>query len=881
MNRPIDSPPNAPLPAGTDVDTQLAQAIAHHGNGELDAAETLYRQVLAQAPSNFDALHLLGVVQHQKGRHQAAVELIRNAVGIEPRAAAAHSNLGLALAKLGRFDEALASHDRALSLDPGNVEALNNRGSVLLSLKRHADAVASYDEALSRRPGHAAALRNRGVALAALNRHADALASYDRALAFRDDDVEALIGRGHALASLGRHAEALATYARALARQPDHVEMLKNRGDALVDLKRHAEALASYDRAIALEPGHVGALNNRANLLVELNRHEDALADYDRALALEPGYVESLVNRGNVLLDLSRNEDALASYDRALALGPDNANVLVNRGNALLALKQHGGALACYDRALALGPDNAEALYNRGNALWDLKRHGEALDCYDRALLLKPEYADAINNRANVLLDIKRYGEAAEGFARLLALAPGTDYAAGNLVTCRLHCCEWETLADDAASIADAVAAGKRAAFPFAFLAISPSAPAQLQCARIHVADKFPASPLPLWTGERYRHDRIRVAYLSADFHDHATAYLMAELFETHDRRRFDVAAVSFGPDPRDEMRERLRCAFGDFVDVRARTDREVAAMLRAREIDIAVDLKGFTRDSRTGIFAHRPAPIQVNYLGYPGTMGADYIDYVVADGQVLPSAHDAWFSERIVRLPDTYQVNDSKRSIAERTPSRAEAGLPDAAFVFCCFNNSYKLTPAIFDIWMRLLQAVPGSVFWLLEGNAAASRNLRREAERRGVGQERLVFAPRMDLPRHLARHRLADLFLDTLPLNAHTTASDALWAGLPVLTCMGSAFAARVGGSLLNAAGLPELITHRLDEYEAMALKLATMPALLAGLRARLEHTRATAPLFDTERFRRHIESAYIGMWERYQRGEPPESFAVASAD
>jgi protein O-GlcNAc transferase len=847
---------DTPTPKSSDtaepsapIDAQLAQAIAHHGNGDLDAADALYRQVLAQAPANFDALHLLGVVLHQKGAHQAAVELIARAIGLEPRAAAAHSNLGLALAKQGRLDEALASHDRALSIAPGNVEALNNRGNVLLSLKRHADAVASYDAALSRWPGHATALRNRGAALAEMHRLAEALASYEGALALRDGDVDAHLGRGNVLAGVGRQHEALASFDRALALQPEHADALKSRGDVLSGLGRHAEALASYDRALL-----------------------------SLAAGSEP--VSTLVNRGNVLLDLARPHEALASYDRALALRPDDAGALVNRGNALLALKQHAGALACYDRALSLDADNAVALYNRGNALWESKRHGEAVESYDGALRLRPDYADAINNRANVLLDIKRYDEAAEGFARLLALAPGTDYADGNLVTCRLHACEWATLDDDVTRIEAAVARGERASLPFAFLAISASPAAQLQCARIHVADRYPASSSPLWTGEHYRHDRIRIAYLSADFHDHATAQLMAELFETHDRRRFDVSAVSFGPDTGDAMRERLRRAFGEFIDIRGSTDRNVAAMLRAREIDIAVDLKGFTRDGRTGIFAQRPAPIQVSYLGYPGTMGADYIDYVIADEQVLPSADEAWFSERVVRLPGTYQVNDSKRRVADETPSKAEVGLPETGFVFCCFNNNYKLTPAIFDVWMRLLQAVPGSALWLLEGNAAASKNLRGEAQRRGVDSRRLVFAARMELSRHLARHRLADLFLDTLPLNAHTTASDALWAGLPVLTCMGSAFAARVGGSLLHAVGLPELVALRLDEYEAMALKLATTPLLLEGLRARLTQSRATSALFATDRFRRHLESAYVGMWERCQRGERPEGFAVPVA-
>jgi predicted O-linked N-acetylglucosamine transferase (SPINDLY family) len=395
------------------------------------------------------------------------------------------------------------------------------------------------------------------------------------------------------------------------------------------------------------------------------------------------------------------------------------------------------------------------------------------------------------------------------------------------------------------------------------------------------VRDRCSASPASLWNGERYQHDRIRLAYLSADFHEHATAYLMAELFEAHDRARFETTAISFGPDSNDGMRARLSAAFGRFIDVRNRGDREVAALLRKLEIDIAVDLKGFTAGARAGILSHRAAPVQVNYLGYPGTMGADFIDYILADRFVIPEEHYACYTEKVVYLPDTYQVNDSKRVIAERTPTRAEVELPDTDFVFCCFNNNYKITPEIFDCWMRLLNEVQGSVLWLLADNATASRNLRREAEARGVAPERLVFAPRVKLEDHLARQRLADLFLDTLPFTAHTTGSDALWAGLPLLTCHGTTFPGRVAASLLNAVGLRELIAYSLEEYEALALKLATSPAMLNDIRARLAQNRHTHSLFNTDRFRRHIEAAYTTMWERYQRGEPPESFAVEPID
>ena len=408
-------------------------------------------------------------------------------------------------------------------------------------------------------------------------------------------------------------------------------------------------------------------------------------------------------------------------------------------------------------------------------------------------------------------------------------------------------------------------------------MAVSPSPEEQLRCTQLHLKDKLPARPAPLWQGARYAHDRIRLAYLSADFNEHATAQLAAGLFERHDRRRFEVIGISYGRDDGSPMRRRLAAGFERFVDVRMKGDAEVAALLREMEVDIAVDMKGHTTDSRLGILAHRPAPVQASFLGFPGTTGADFIDYLFADRFVLPEAESRCYAEKVVWLPDCYQVNDATRRIAPPPLTRAAAGLPAEGFVFCSFNNSYKITTAVFDVWMRLLAQLPGSLLWLLEDNRDASRNLRREAQGRGIDPQRLVFAPRLPHTEHLARQGLADLFLDTLPLNAHTTASDALWAGLPLLTCAGASVGGRVAGSLLHAVGLPELVTHSLQDYEALALKLARESWLLAELKAKLARNRASEPLFDTDRFRRNIELAYTAMWEAAQRGEPPQAFAV----
>lgn len=650
---------------------------------------------------------------------------------------------------------------------------------------------------------------------------------------------------------------------------------------AVIEVRRghleHADEL--LQRALAIEPRSPSTLGNRANVLKARGLHADAVASYDAALALKPDAPEILNSRGVSLNELERYDEALASFDRALALQAPFALAHYNRGVALQRLKRFDEAIASYDRALAIQPSHKDALRNRGASLAVMKRYDEAIACYDRALAVDPAFAEVLHNRASVLSTRGRYEEAVADLERALALKPDLPAARGALLQASMLCCDWREHEPRVAEVLAEVREGKSAMMPFAFLAVSDSPLDQALCARAWVRDQCPAAPVGLWTGERYRHSRIKLAYVAADFHEHPLGQLMAGLFESHDRTRFETHAISLGPDTGDPMRARLKGAFEHFIDAQRRNDGEVAALMRELEIDIAVDRNGHTAGARTAIFALRPAPIQVNYLAYPGTMGARYIDYIVADRTVIPASEEGCYDEKIVRLPDSYQVNDAKRRIAERTHGRADAGLPEQGFVFCSFNNNYKITPEVFEVWMRVLRQVEGSVLWLLESHEAVPRNLRREALARGVAPERLVFAPRIPHAEHLARQQLADLFLDTLPYGAHTTASDALWAGLPVLTRTGTTFAGRVAASLLHAVGLPELVTESTEAYEALALELARRPERLRPIRGKLAAERGRAPLFDTERSRRHLEAAYIAMWERQQRGEPPEAFAVSA--
>ena len=610
----------------------------------------------------------------------------------------------------------------------------------------------------------------------------------------------------------------------------------------------------------------------------QAGRSRDAEALYRNVLERDPRRFDALHMLGVLRYQAGDHAEAIALLRAALMVDASQASAHSNLALALAAERAYAEALDSVDRALALAPRHPEALNNRGLLLQAQFRYAEALQCFDAALALVPDHPEMLSNRANMLLDLRRHDEAARCFARLVSIAPDHPWALGYLYQARMQCCDWADIDALAARIHTAVRAGRRAVPPFVYLALSDSPADQLLCARIAAADHA-KPPLPMSaTGLRYGHKRIRIAYLSANFRVHPSSYAEARLFETHDRDRFEVTAISFGPDTGDPMRQRLERAFDHFIDVRDRTDRDIALLMREREIDIAIDLMGYQNRARPGIYALRGAPVQTLYHGYPGTLGTGWFDYLFADARVIPPGEEIHYTERIVRLPDTYLAHDPTRAIG--TPSsRAAAGLPRDAFVFCSFNNNYKIMPATFDVWMRILARVRTSVLWLAAPDAVARTNLRAEATRRGVDPERLVFAERVDaMEAHLGRHRLADLSLDTHHYNAHVTATDALWAGLPLLTYAGSTVASRAAASLLNAIGLPELVARDPADFESRAVVLATSPSALQAVTDKLARHRMTYPLFDLPRYRTAIEAAYATMWARNEAGLPPAAFDVA---
>jgi len=842
-------------------DAQFARAVDLFQQGQIDAARTLCNQIIAVEPRHANALHVLGIVSLQKGEAQRGLDLIQQSLQIDAQQPFAWCNLGNGLRDVQRPADALASYQRAIELIPGFAGAHYSAGNAFSDLGRWIEALASYDRALSLEPHYAEALQN----------------------------------RGNALLELGRLDEALASYTAAFASQPAMTSALINSAQVLRKLQRPDEALQMLDRFLALRPGDEEVLIARGNLLLEVNRAREALESFERALAggssvvaqagpaaAGIGSVAALYGRARALLSLKDYNRCVADCESLLRQQPDVAEAWCTSGSALFALERTSEALERFRQAVRLRPQMFEAHNGCGLALQALRRYDEALESFDAALRLHSSDLDVKYRRAVALRGLGRHPEAALAFAEIFEAAPNYDYVVGNLLHERLQSCDWTDYDRLRALAAEAVRAGGRAYNPGPYFSVSNSAELELRCTQTFVADKglnqraseMPALPV------RPRSERICIAYVSGDFRDHPVSQLLAGLLEEHDRGRFRVLGISLQPEQDSPLGRRIKQGFDEFIDASGYDDRSLALLMRELDVDIAVDLMGFSGGSRPGLFALRPAPVQVNYLGFAGTMGTAFHDYIIGDRHTIPAGDEPFYSEQVVRLPECFQPNDHERALPQDTESRAQHDLPESGFVFCCFNTPYKISPAVFAVWMRLLAAVDNSVLWLPDGGADIGTNLRNAAASHGVSPDRLIFAPRLpDFARHLARYRLADLFLDTLPYNAHTTASDALWAGLTVVTCQGESFAARVASSLLYTVGMGELVTTSLEEYEIVARNVALDPPALLRLRALLEAARAGNSLFDTVRYARHLELAYERMIEAHRAGQPARPIEVAA--
>ncbi|MBU3583931.1 tetratricopeptide repeat protein [Polynucleobacter sp. 15G-AUS-farblos] len=663
----------------------------------------------------------------------------------------------------------------------------------------------------------------------------------------------------------------------ATAEKAENIDILFNIGIECAQNNRLAQAVLIFSELSLTKKGDAAILYNLGFIYSLLKEPREALKYYGEALKLDPLDPAIYINQGATFNELKQYEEAIQSLNQAVALNPNIAEAWSNKGTALNELKRYEDALAHYDKALELNPQYVEAWSNKGVTLAELKRHEEALAHYDKALEINPQYLEAWANKGVICAELKRYEAASQCFERVLNLNPNFAFGKGALLHDKMSACDWKGLDGLYRSICQDIRERKKSADPFGFQGICDDESLLQQCAEIFSNDKFPSDPQFNFEHLKRSGQKIRIGYLCGEFREQATAMLMTELWELHDKSQFEIVAFDNGWDDNSLRRKRIEAAFDEVIDISRMSDEQASTVIFNKEIDILLNLNGFFGKPRQGIFAKKPAPIQVNYLGFPGTIGASYMDYLIADRIVIPNESQQFYSEKIVQLPHCYQPNDSTRLIDGKQFSIGELGLPQEGFVFCCFNNSYKIHPQLFDLWMRLLHAVQGSVLWLIEDSPDARRHLQSAAQARGISPTRIIFAKRIPLPEHLARHQYADLFLDTLPYNAHTTASDALWAGLPVLTCTGTAFAGRVATSMLTALDMPELITSNASQYEALAHELATNPEMLQAIKAKLNKNLLSSPLFNANLIVKDIEKAYQAMHQRFQEGLPPEHIKI----
>lgn len=819
----------------------MDHAVAHHQNGDLGAALSAYNGILAAHPDFHPAFNMKGVCLYQMGNTADALQCLRMSVALQPGYVAGLCNLGNVLSDCGDIAGAVGAFSKAAVLDPDSAAIQTNLGLSLLETGQTPEAVCALERAVQLEPDNAQAKNNLGNALKQQGHGTQALAMY-RSAWESQGLVDAGINLSTTLKEQGLLDDAHAIAAQVCQLHPGHATAWKALGLVQQERGQAAQAAAALGKALELGDRAVETYYWMAILLSEVQEPERALPVIDAGLALHAHSSDLISAKMALLLKLARNREVLELGAHAHANGLTNAHILQNTASALSNLGRVDEAIACYEQLLTLDPGFIKGWHSLG-AIYSVRMHYEqALECFKKAYALDPDY----------------------------------PFLLGTMLLTGTYLCDWGLIDRYLGTFKADLEAGKETAPPFATLALLDDPALQARSAAAWVTDVVPlTNPATLKPAEN---GKIKIGYFSADYHNHATAYLLAELIELHDRSQFEIIGFSFGKDHQDGMRQRLVRAFDAFIDVREMSEKQIAARARDMGIHIAVDLKGHTGESRPKIFMHRAAPVQVNYLGHPGTMGLDCMDYIIADGVICPPDQRAHYAEKVVTLPHSYQVNDSQRAIASMACTRAQAGLPDQAFVYCCFNNNFKILPETFDAWMHILRAVDNSVLWLLEDNATAARNLKAAAAQRGIDPQRLIFARRAPLAEHLARHTLADLFLDTLPCNAHTTTSDALWAGLPVLTLAGRSFPARVAASLLHAVNLPELVTHNRADYEHLAIALARNPDHLAALKASLRKVKTT-PLFDVPSFTRGIENAYRQMFDRAAGGLPPDHLCVPS--
>jgi protein O-GlcNAc transferase len=810
---------------------KINEILDHFSNGKIQETLDAIDRLVIDFPSEAILFNIRGACYCELGRFEKGIENYLKSISIDKNYAKAHYNLAVAYSEIKKNDSSIIYYKKALKIDPKSPEALNNIGNI-------------YKE---------------------LNQYDDAIESFQKAISYKSDYVEANYSLGITYQNQGELQEALKCFLKVAQMKPDFAEVHNNISIIFYELNNFDLAIQHLNCALSIEPSYAEAYFNLGNIYIEMGDLEESVESYQRALKINPNFLEVLNNLGSVYKDLNQLDKSLESLQKALKLNPEYLDALNNVGLAYVELGQIELAVDAYNKAISIDSKYVFAHNNLGIALNLLYQYDEAQKCFEQALQLKPNYFDAHVNYANLMIYFDNFDKALKSYECAIELNPNADYIYGDIIHTKMYLCMWNELPNYLNKLYEKIENGEKAIGPFALSALSDDPETIFSATKLYRNDKFPKSNLLPKISQYSYHEKIQIGYFSADFRDHPVSTLTVELYEKHDRSKFEVHAFSYGPDTKDDLNLRIKSGVDHFHNVRKMSDKEIVLLARSLEIDIAVDLGGFTENARARVFSMSSAPIQLSYIGYLGTMGASYYDYLIADETIIPEESQRYYSEKIIYLPH-FQANDSKQSYNPSSFSRKDLDLPENSFVFCCFNKNYKYTPECFDSWARILEHVENSVLFIFISNKTAEINLKKEIVNRGIDKSRLIFGKKLERAEYLGRLKIADLFLDTHPYNAGATSSDALRVGLPVLTRLGNSFASRMGASILRSINLPELITKTQREYELLAIELATNPKRLKSIKKSLNRNISSSALFDTQLFTKNIESAYKIIYERY---------------
>ena len=841
------------------------RGACYAGLNQINLAIENYEKAIELNPEYAKAHYNLAGALHEINEFDASIQSYQNALFIESDYAEAHNNLGNVLKEIGQFDKAIESYEKAVALKPDYIEAYYSLGDSFYEFGKLEDTIKCYKRVLEYRPNFTGMHNNLGNVLRELGRFQEAVLCYEKAISIDTDFVEGYFNLGITFQGLSKFDSALLNYKKAIEIKSNYAEAFNNLGTLYKEMKDFDSSIKSYLEAIDIKSDYAEAYNNLGILYKELGQLDKALISHENAINIRPKYDEAHNNLGILYMELGQLDKSIKSYKQAIKANADFIEAINNLGLVLMNLGHTQEAIQHYQKALKIDPSFALTYNNLGVAYKNLHIHDAASKCFKKGIALNPNYVDAFCNYGHLLTEMDDLQEALINYQKAYEINPDTDYLLGTIIHTKMHLCVWSDYSKYLDELQAQLNDGLKRIDAFSFVALLDDPGLQEKVSTIYFEDRNPRSNLLPQIKNHPKHNKIKIGYFSADFREHPVSYLTAELYETHDRNQFEIHAFSYGPDTKDEMNLRIKAGVDHFHDVREMSHKEIATLSRSLEIDIAVDLSGATHSSKTEVFAMLAAPIQTSYIGWLGTMGADYYDYLIAAEGMIPKKNQKYFSEKIVYLP-TYQVNDSKESLPKAIFSRKDLGLPEDSFVFCCFNNTFKITPEAFDSWARILNEVEQSVMMIYVSNKHAQKNLIKEIKLRNIDPKRLIFGERLSRAEYLDRYRSADLFLDTFPYNAGTTASDALRMGLPLLTINGNSFNSREAANIVNAVNLPEMITSSQEEYESLAIELANNPKKFRIIKEKLADNLPSAPLFDTPRFTKNLESAYKIMFKRY---------------